>query len=62
MIDKPSEAERLMEAAAAAIGLEIAPSHRPSVIANLDRIGAMALLVMAFPLPDAVEPAPVFRP
>ena len=62
MTDKPVNAENLMDAAAAAIGLEIAAAHRPGVIANLDRIAALARLVMAFPLPEEIEPAPVFRP
>jgi hypothetical protein len=62
MTNKPGRAENLMDAAAAAIGLEIAAAHRPGVIANLDRIAAMAELVMGFPLPDEVEPAPVFQP
>ena len=62
MTDRAVDAERLMDAAAAAIGLEIAAAHRPGVIANLDRIAAMARLVMAFPLPEEIEPAPVFRP
>lgn len=62
MTDKAVTAERLMDATAAAIGLEIAPAHRPGVIANLERIAAMAEFVMAFPLPDETEPAPVFHP
>jgi len=51
-----------LTAAAAALGLVIAPEHRPGVIANLERIAALAELVMSFPLPEAEEPAPVFRP
>jgi 1-carboxybiuret hydrolase subunit AtzG-like len=54
--------ESYLTAAAAAIGLEVAPEHRPGVILNLERIAGLAELVMAFPLPEAEEPAPVFRP
>ena len=54
--------EAYLDAAAAAIGLAIAPEHRPGVILNLERIAALAGTVMSFPLPAEVEPAPVFRP
>ena len=58
----PFDPPSYLNAAAAAVGLEIAPEHRPGVIANLERIAAMAEMVMSFPLPEAEEPAPVFRP
>jgi hypothetical protein len=48
--------------AAALIGLPIAAEHRPGVVLNFARIAQMAALVMAFPLGDSDEPAPVFRP
>ncbi|HTZ77632.1 MAG TPA: DUF4089 domain-containing protein [Stellaceae bacterium] len=51
-----------VDAASGCIGLEIAPAHRPGVILNMERIGALAQLVMEFPLADEDEPAPVFRP
>ncbi|HUZ73463.1 MAG TPA: DUF4089 domain-containing protein [Stellaceae bacterium] len=54
--------EAYLDAAAAAIGLAIAPEHRPGVILNLERIAALADTVMSFPLPEDEEPAPVFRP
>lgn len=47
---------------AALVGLDIAPAHRPGVIANFTRIAAIAAPVMAFPLPDDLEIAPVFVP
>jgi len=56
------DAESYMMAAAAALGLEIAPGHRPGVVLNLERIAQMAATVMDFPLPEDEEPAPVFRP
>jgi len=51
-----------IDAAAALIGLTLDPAHRPGVIVNLDRIAALAALVMNFPLPEETEPAPVFQP
>ena len=44
------------------IGLPLAPEHRPGVIQFTGILLAQAALVMEFPLPDDVEPAPVFRP
>ncbi len=62
MADQPFDAAAYVDAAAALIGLPLDPAHRPGVILNVQRIAEMAALVMAFPLPDDVEPAPVFRP
>ena len=61
MSDSVFDAEAYVDAAAALIGLPIDPAHRPGVVLNLERIAQMAALVMAFPLPDEIEPAPVFR-
>jgi hypothetical protein len=54
--------EPYVDAAAALVGLDLDPEHRPGVILNMERIAAMAALVMDFPLPDETEPAPVFHP
>jgi len=56
------DAAAYVAAASDFIGLEIAPAHRPGVVANMERIGGLARLVMEFPLSDEDEPAPVFRP
>ncbi|HYM03227.1 MAG TPA: DUF4089 domain-containing protein [Stellaceae bacterium] len=61
MSEKSFDAEQYLDAAAAAIGLTIAPEHRPGVLANLQSVAAMAALVMEFPLPETTEAAPVFR-
>jgi len=58
---KPFDAGAYVDAAAAAVGLPIAADHRPGVILNLERLAAMAQLVMAFPLPEETAPAPIFR-
>jgi hypothetical protein len=57
----PFDAGTYVDAAAAAIDLPIAPEHRPGVILNLERLAAMAQLVMAFPLANETAPAPIFR-
>ena len=44
------------------LGLPIAREHRPGVIQFTEGLLAAAALVMEFPLPDDVEPSPVFRP
>jgi hypothetical protein len=62
MPDRPFDAEAYVEATAALIGLPIDPEHHPGVVVNLERIAQMAALVMDFELPEAAEPAPVFRP
>jgi 1-carboxybiuret hydrolase subunit AtzG-like len=60
--DPASDAAAYVDAAAALIGLPLDPAHRPGTVLNLQRIAEMAALVMAFPLPDDTEPAPVFLP
>jgi 1-carboxybiuret hydrolase subunit AtzG-like len=62
MADQSFNTETYVDTAAALIGLPIAPAHRPGVVVNFERLAQMAAVVMEFPLPDGVEPAPVFRP
>ena len=62
MADQAFDAEAYVDAAAALIGLPLDPAHRPGVVLNLERIAAMAALVMEFPLPEETEPAPVYTP
>lgn len=44
------------------VGLPISPEYRESVVANMERIQTVAQAVLEFPLPDEIEPAPVFEP
>ena len=62
MPDHSFDAGAYVDAAATLIGLPLDPAHRPGIVLNLERIAQMAVLVMDFPLPDEIEPAPVFRP
>ena len=61
MTDHINSAE-CVEQIAALIGLPISVEHQPGVVANFERIQAVAQLVMEFPLPDTIEAAPVFEP
>lgn len=58
---EPFDPERHMRAMASALRLEIAPEHAPGVQQNLALAETLAGLVMGFPLPDEVEPAPIFE-
>ena len=62
MNDGAFDMEAYVDAAAALVGLPLDPEHRPGVVLNLERIAVLAALLMAFPLPDDTEPAPVFSP
>jgi Asp-tRNA(Asn)/Glu-tRNA(Gln) amidotransferase C subunit len=53
-----AEVERL----AALVDLPIDPADRAAVAQQLSGLLNVARLVTEFPLPDDVEPAPVFRP
>lgn len=57
----PAEAWQVYtERMAATLELSIAPSHLPGVVQNLSRSAAIAAPLLAFSMPDDVEPAPVF--
>jgi len=59
--DKPDVA-RLVDEAAKAIGLPIAPEYRANVILNVERSIAIAQPLLDVKLDDALTPAPVYRP
>ncbi|MDZ8087392.1 MAG: DUF4089 domain-containing protein [Nostoc sp. DedQUE12b] len=44
------------------LDLEIGDEYRDGVVANFERIRAIANLVNSFPLPKEIEVAPVFEP
>jgi hypothetical protein len=48
--------------ASAALGLTLDPAHRPGVVQNLERASVIAAPLLAFALPDDLEPAHVFTP
>jgi hypothetical protein len=59
--DKPDVA-RLVDEAAKAIGLPIAPEYRPNVILNYERAMAIVQPLLEVELDDELTPAPVYRP
>jgi hypothetical protein len=59
---KPDETlDQFIEAAARALSLPIEPEWKPAIRVNLEMTLKHAALVDEFPLPDAAEPAPVFK-
>lgn len=44
------------------LDLPIKDEYRDEVVANFERIKAIAQLVNSFPLPEDIEAAPVFEP
>jgi hypothetical protein len=61
-MSKPFDPEAHLAHMAPLIGLAVEPAWRPAVVANLAATAAAAELVLAFPLADHEEPAPVFEP
>ena len=59
--DKPDIA-RLVDEAAKAIGLPIAPEYRANVPLNYERSLAIARPLLEVELDDDLTPGPVFRP
>jgi hypothetical protein len=57
-----SNSDSYVDVTSAAIGLSIAPAYRPAVVEAFRQLAATADLLMSFPLPDAIDPATVFRP
>ena len=49
-----------VDAAARVHGLAIAPEWHDAVVSQVKATAAAAALVLAFPLPDELDPAPVF--
>ncbi|CAN5126369.1 hypothetical protein BH10PSE9_BH10PSE9_14780 [soil metagenome] len=61
MKSPPFDAEAHVRHMAEVMGLTILPEWRPNVVANIAVTAANAELLAAFPLPDHIEPAPVFE-
>jgi len=58
----PFDAEGYVDAALAALGLEVNPEWKPGIIAHFRRTAEIAQAFLDFPLADDDEPAPVFTP
>jgi hypothetical protein len=57
-----TQVEAYVDAAAAALGLPIAPEHRPGVLQYFALAASLADVVMGMPLARDDEPAEVFVP
>ncbi|BAZ69822.1 hypothetical protein NIES4106_46010 [Fischerella sp. NIES-4106] len=44
------------------LDLRLRDEYRDGVVANFERIKAIAQLVNSFPIPEDIEPAPIFEP
>jgi hypothetical protein len=58
----PPDPEALIAALLPATGIPLDPAWRAAVAANLRVAATIAAKLQAFPLPDSVEPAPVYEP
>ena len=62
MADEKPDVAKLVDEAAKALGLPIAPEYRANVILNYQRSLAIAAPLLAVELDDELTPSPVFRP
>lgn len=62
MADEKPDIGLLVDEAAKAIGLPIAPQYRANVIVNYERSMLIAKPLLEVELDDGLTPAPVFRP
>ena len=62
MADEKPDVGLLVDEAARAIGLPIAPQYRANVIVNYERSMLIAKPLLEVDLDDELTPAPVFRP
>jgi hypothetical protein len=60
--DEKPDVGRLVDEAAKAIGLSIAPQYRANVIVNYERSMLIAKPLLEVEIDDELTPAPVFRP
>ena len=61
-MSEPFDPEALIDAMAPLLGLDLQVGYRAGVATNLRIAAAMAALVLAEPIDDEAEPAPVFTP
>lgn len=55
------DADMMIDAMAAFLGLTIEPQYREGVKSHLEAARAIAVDVLAYPTVDDAEPAPVYR-
>ncbi len=62
MNNKKFNTAEYVDQTALLLDLNLANEYREGVIANFERIQAIAKLVNEFPLPEDIEAAPIFKP
>jgi hypothetical protein len=62
MADEKPDIGKLVDEAAKAIGLPIAPEYRANVLVNYERSLMIAQPLLALELEDELTPLPVYRP
>ncbi|MBL6618623.1 MAG: DUF4089 domain-containing protein [Reyranella sp.] len=62
MADEKPDIAKLVDEAAKAIGLPIAPEYRDKVLLNYERSLMIAKPLLEVELDDELTPAPVFQP
>ena len=60
--DPPNPVAAYVKHAAVLLNLPLAEEHRSGVVANVERLRAVAAPLLAFPLPPELDAAPVFEP
>ena len=58
----PEQIEQYVDAASAALGMNLKPGHRPGVLENFTRLAQLAAVVNEFALTPEDEAAPVWSP
>jgi len=56
------DTKKYVESVSAAIGLSIPEQYKEGTVANFERSAALAKILMDFPLPIDVLPAPTYEP
>lgn len=62
MKNQDFDAGEYVDCMALLLDLDLREEYRDEVVANFEKITAIARLVNEFPLPDNIEAAPIFEP
>ncbi|HUB14343.1 MAG TPA: DUF4089 domain-containing protein [Acetobacteraceae bacterium] len=62
MSDSPIDLDAFIQAGTALLCIPVCPEWRDSIRLHLEISFNLGGLVLAFPLPDEADPAPVFHP
>lgn len=62
MTETTFDPDAVIDAMAPLLGFEILPDYRPGIATNLQVTARFAALLLAEPIEDHAEPAPVFSP